>query len=200
MDFEHQHVHSFYSAKADEFSRTRTKPWPFVTQFLSQLRPCDVVLDAGCGNGRHFVHPNTVGADFSAELLAVASTRRPTGLVRCDVHALPFGTGVFDAVVSIAVLHHLSTATRRTECMREMHRVLRPGGCCVVYVWHVSAAQQRRFTALSEGDYLVTWRGTSPRYYHLYTEAELCTTAQDAGFTVQHIAREEESVYVVLKK
>ena len=40
-----------------------------------------------------------------------------------------------DAVISIAVIHHISTPERRLEALRELYRVARPGGVILVYVW-----------------------------------------------------------------
>jgi len=42
---------------------------------------------------------------------------------------------MFDAAISIAVLHHLSTEQRRLQALREAGRVLRPGGELLVYCW-----------------------------------------------------------------
>ena len=43
------------------------------------------------------------------------------------VEALPFPNGYFDAVLSTLMLHHLPREAR-TQCAREMRRVLKPGG------------------------------------------------------------------------
>lgn len=45
-----------------------------------------------------------------------------------------------DAVLSVAVIHHFSTAGRRIEALRELARVLRIGGKILVSVW---AMEQR---------------------------------------------------------
>jgi SAM-dependent methyltransferase len=43
---------------------------------------------------------------------------------KMDAHALEFDDGSFDIVFGVAILHHLEFA----RAMREIHRVLRPGG------------------------------------------------------------------------
>jgi SAM-dependent methyltransferase len=43
--------------------------------------------------------------------------------------------GVFDSVISVAVVHHFSTDSLRVQALAEMHRVLRTGGRLLVYVW-----------------------------------------------------------------
>ena len=41
----------------------------------------------------------------------------------------------FDYAICIAVLHHLSTQERRVSALKEMQRILRPGGRALVTVW-----------------------------------------------------------------
>ena len=53
-----------------------------------------------------------IGCDFSENLVRICGDR---GLfaVRADCLSLPFRSGAADAVVSIAVIHHLGNAERR---------------------------------------------------------------------------------------
>ena len=46
-----------------------------------------------------------------------------------------FRSEAFDVCICIAVLHHLSTNERRLEGLRELIRIVRPGGLVLVYVW-----------------------------------------------------------------
>jgi ubiquinone/menaquinone biosynthesis C-methylase UbiE len=41
----------------------------------------------------------------------------------------------FDAVISIAVIHHFSNELKRMQAIREMHRILKLGGKLLIYVW-----------------------------------------------------------------
>ncbi len=43
--------------------------------------------------------------------------------------------GSVDAAISIAVLHHMSSASRRLAFLGELARVLAPGGTALVTVW-----------------------------------------------------------------
>jgi SAM-dependent methyltransferase len=45
-----------------------------------------------------------------------------------DARALPFGDGVADGVLLLGPLYHLTDAAERLRALREVHRVLRPGG------------------------------------------------------------------------
>lgn len=48
-----------------------------------------------------------------------------------DIHALPFTDNSVDALLCIAVLEHVE---RPELAVREMYRVLKPGGYCFIYV------------------------------------------------------------------
>lgn len=205
--YEEEYVHRFYREKASAFSASRYKPWPLSVAFAAEyVQPGTAVLDCGCGNGREFLTANTVGVDLSEGLLAEARGREQLGLVRADIRSLPFGDCQFDVVMSVAVIHHLSTEERRRQCMGEMHRVLRRGGVCLVYAWGTHAAGRSKFREAGRGvgasDYLVSWRGETDalRYYHLLDRDGLVGLCEAGGFRVLRAGTEEESVYAVLQK
>ena len=93
--------------------------------------------NVGCGNGKYLgLNRLTykLGSDICSELVAIAHHRGHEVAV-CDCLCLPYRTGLFDAVICIAVIHHLSTEERRLAALRELARILRPGGKLLVYVW-----------------------------------------------------------------
>ncbi|KAH8299627.1 hypothetical protein KR044_003649, partial [Drosophila immigrans] len=140
---EQQNVHEVYDKIADHFSDTRHTPWPQVAEFLSSFEPCAVVLDVGCGNGKYLgCNPQvlSIGCDRSMGLLGV-SNGRGQSVFRCDCLQLPVRSASVDGCISIAVIHHLASTERRLAALREMARVLRPGGRALVYVW---AKDQRK--------------------------------------------------------
>ena len=53
----------------------------------------------------------------------------------CDALHLPYRDQCFDAVVSVGVIHHLTTTRRRAAALQEACRVLRPGGKAMICVW-----------------------------------------------------------------
>lgn len=103
---------------------------------LSMLDHRSLVLDAGCGDGRHLLQlePSTrvVGLDLSAAALEISASRLRAHhldhpLVRADVLSVPFGDESFDAVLCLGVLHHLLSPERQ-RAVDELRRVLRDGG------------------------------------------------------------------------
>lgn len=88
------------------------------------------LLDVGTGAGfvtrcARGAFDLRVGIDISPGVLAAARASFDGGIA-CDVDALPFRSETFDAVTCFAVLHHLYDPE---PLVREVRRVLKPGGC-----------------------------------------------------------------------
>jgi SAM-dependent methyltransferase len=96
------------------------------------------LLDAGCGAGLGALLASLRGAtvtalDASAGLLSVARTRLPEANIReGDLEVLPFADATFDAVVAVNSIFY---AADMASAMRELVRVVRPGGRVVVTAW-----------------------------------------------------------------
>ena len=74
-----------------------------------------------------------VAVDASAAAVAAAQRRHPELEAHvADVRALPFDDGSFDAVVSNSTLDHFPTLVDVEAAVRELHRVLEPGGLLVL--------------------------------------------------------------------
>ena len=95
------------------------------------VRPGDSVLDAACGTGDLAIADRKAGAamvtglDFSERMLARARRKAPLEWVRGDLLALPFPDGSFDAVT---VGFGVRNVADLELALRELRRVLRPGG------------------------------------------------------------------------
>ncbi|KAM3875264.1 tRNA (carboxymethyluridine(34)-5-O)-methyltransferase alkbh8 [Diretmus argenteus] len=134
---EEEYVHQVYDAIASHFSSTRHSPWPRVCHFLSSLPPGSVLADVGCGNGKYLgVNPEViaVGCDRSSALIQICTERGYQTFVS-DALNVPLRTATCDGCISIAVIHHFSTQERRLAAVRELVRLLKPGGQALIYVW-----------------------------------------------------------------
>jgi SAM-dependent methyltransferase len=106
-----------------------------------RIRPGMRVLDAGCGGGRNLVFLLREGYDVSAcdadrhaihavrQLAAREAAGLPASNFREEpVERMSFDDTVFDVVISSAVLHFARDEAQFEAMLREMWRVLRPGG------------------------------------------------------------------------
>ncbi|CAM9411729.1 unnamed protein product [Pylaiella littoralis] len=158
---EAEHVQAVYDTIATHWSHTRYKPWTKVEKFLCELEACSLVADAGCGNGKYLgckaAGGFLLGSDASVNLLHVCRERLPEAeVLASDCMRLPYRSGVFDAAISIAVLHHFSSEARRLRALSELCRLLRPGGRVLVYAWAIEQEQDSRRSFAAQ-DVLVPW-------------------------------------------
>ncbi len=115
--------------------------WPPVVADAAQIAPGQRVLDVACGTGvlareaarRVGSDGSVTGVDRNSDMLSVARKASPD----IDWHegmgeALPFEDGSFDAVVCQFGVMFFED---RAAAIREMHRVLKPGGRLAVAVW-----------------------------------------------------------------
>ncbi len=144
------------------------------------MTPAARVLDVGCGTGEllrrlRARYPDAVlaGLDPVAEMLAVAKDKLSgkEDLRTGYADALPWGAGTFDVVVSCNMFHYIS---HPVEALREMGRVLRPGGSLVLTDWC--------------DDYLACrvcnlyLRLTNRAFYKTYRQAECRELLHAAGY------------------
>jgi len=156
------------------------------------------VLDLGCGTGAHARElldrgATVEGLDRSRAMLAYARRRlgADVPLHQADLSApLPLPDDRFDAVLASLVLHYVEDQVRP---LREVHRVLVPGGRLVLSTHHpaldhvLSGGDDYFATALWDDTWTVGGEPVTMRFWrrplHAITDA-LAT----AGFAIERIA------------
>ena len=77
-----------------------------------------------------------LGFDHNLEVVGKARVRCPEdcaiGLVACDARSIPFQTGCIDVVLSNSTLDHFHQKTDFAAALRELARILRPGGVLIL--------------------------------------------------------------------
>lgn len=213
----------FYQTFAAAFAATRRRIQPGIHRILASIPPEGCWLDLGCGSGalsaewaRQKRRGLYLGLDFSEELLAeacqaAAEMDHPGLEIRfgcADLGSPDWSAGLevssFDGVLAFASLHHLPGYDLRLNILRQVHRLLKPGGVFYHSEWqfqHSPKLLARRQpwsaagldeTALEPGDTLLDWRYALPgqpettglRYVHLFSPAELQELATGSGFKI----------------
>ena len=130
-------------------------PNPEVMALVPQLaaRSVRLILDAGCGFGRHLVPLGQAGfkvlgvdREWSALIALKPHLFRYSGsawLAQGDLQALPLAAGLVDFILSINAISHGDIRAFQTYC-REMDRVLRPGGLLFIQVSPREAGEMMR--------------------------------------------------------
>jgi SAM-dependent methyltransferase len=126
---------------------------PEVERFLGEIDGA-AVLDVGCGTGRHTLAladrgAKVVAVDQSPEMMAVARRKLAGRSVSWVRHALPdplpFAGETFALIVMGLVAEHVADLA---TVMREMRRVARLGGRCILSTLHpdrTAEGQRARF-------------------------------------------------------
>ena len=161
----------------------------FVAPFIQEAtagRSNPKLLDAGCGTGANVSFLQQYGTTFGLELhsrgIRFGHQRGVTRLIQGSVTHLPFPDASLDAVLSFDVLYCLE-APAEQSAMREMFRVLRPGGFAVI---NTAALDILR------GDHSAL--GGEVRRY---TKRELREKLQRTGFQVKRITYTNASLFPI---
>jgi len=213
-----------YEIIATDYSASRPASWRELSIFNDLVKDGDRVLDLGCGHGRLIeLFPgkniNYLGVDSSKNLLDIARKRYPKyNFLLADALNLPLPNDLFDAIFSIAVLHHIPSHELRIKFFEEVKRVLKPNGILVLTVWNLfrlktlplllrySLLKTLGLSKLEYGDVLVPWANKAKRYYHYFTKKEMRKLAEEAGFEIveigslKNIRNRRANLYLIAKK
>jgi ubiquinone/menaquinone biosynthesis C-methylase UbiE len=151
------------------------------------LTPRDRVLDVGCGTGEllariaaRYPDAKLSGLDPVPEMLAVAR-EKVSEKVELRVgwaDRLPWPDNTFDMIVSCNMFHYI---VHPVAAVREMERVVRPGGKVVITDWCDDYLACRICTM-----YL---RFRSKAHFKTYRQSECASLLKEAGHGTAHIER-----------
>ncbi|RII14687.1 Demethylmenaquinone methyltransferase [Streptomyces sp. YIM 130001] len=150
---------------------------------VAGARPAGVALDAACGTGRvaallgNLGH-EVVGVDASPEMLALARRRVPRGTFwRGTLQGFPVDDASVDLVTCSLALTHVP---QLEPVLREMARVLRPGGSAVIADVHPEVVARGAVPAVRRED------GTPGRVAsYRHRTGDYLRAALAAGFEVR---------------
>ena len=138
-------------------------------KYYRKLPANSKVLDLGCGGGDPYLKNNNfrlIGIDISLSSLKIAKEIYDE-VYRIAVPTLPFKSNSFDCVCSFDLIGHIPTV-HKNELLKEISRVLKPGGLSFHYI------------EVDSKKGLANWAKTAPVLYHKYF------LEQDGHFGLEH--------------
>ncbi len=217
-----------YNQTAKDYARTRA----FISddlKFLGKYAVAkDRILDSGCASGRlseifQKKEIDYFGIDFSEKLIDIAKKQYPKGKFQtANVLAAPFPENHFDKIYSISVIHNIPSKEFQLQYLKEMRRLLKPGGFLIVRVWDFWKRKQGwqlflryaflKLSGKSELDFFdifVPWKDSQgkivvQRYFHCFTKKSIVNLVKKAGFNVKEVWRGgrkfRANIYIVAEK
>lgn len=192
------HVVRTYLRPETEWGRSR------IERVLSAIgpRPGERILDLGAGNATFAFHCASAGAraaalDLNPGVLArgraaQASVGGPVPpRVAANAARVPFRDGAFDKIVSADFIEHIAAAVWELVA-REAYRLLRTGGCYVVYTpnrWRVKmevAGERVKYAAGRRADRPAPWHEVvDPDHAWMKSPREVERPLRAAGFRIR---------------
>jgi SAM-dependent methyltransferase len=190
-DYEQHAARSAYNALYDR---------PAVLELCGNIRGLRV-FDAGCGPGFYAEAllargaAEVVGVDASATMVDLARARAPEH-TSFRVHDLQqpldwLESDSFDLAVMALVIHHLDD---RVAALRELHRILRPGGALVFSTHHPTGDWGRHGGSYFDVSLVTeTWsRGWNVRFWRMPL-TDVVAECTDAGFVIERLVEPRPS-------
>ncbi|HEX2721564.1 MAG TPA: methyltransferase domain-containing protein [Gemmatimonadaceae bacterium] len=196
--FNYDSIAAKYAAHVDSAPYNALYERPAMLELLPPIIGARI-LDAGCGPGWYAEQllargAQVDGVDASAAMVEHARGRLLGAWPRLDESrwtlqvadlsaALPFGDGIFDGIVSPLVLHYMHD-WRPT--LREMYRVLVPGGWLLFSTHHPAADAAR----IGTSNYLATehvrdrWDWVGEVEFYRRSLTEIVDSVIESGFVI----------------
>lgn len=107
----------------------------FIEKYRARLGDEIKILDAGCGAGLLLKKMESLGTCYGIDISQIAvdfcKKRGINNVQVADAAGIPYSDNTFDVVVALDVIEHIENDK---EAIREIYRVLKPGGIAIVTV------------------------------------------------------------------
>jgi alkylated DNA repair dioxygenase AlkB/SAM-dependent methyltransferase len=120
--------------------------------------------------------------------------REHPAVIVADCMSVPLRSSSCDAAICIAVLHHLSTRDRRIQCIRELGRIVRPGGTINIQAWAMEQEEGSRRKFASEDVYVPF--NVQPKYLSLNNEDKELPADDTAGTDAMDVDKQTATTSV----
>lgn len=218
-------IESGYDLVSDKFSQTRSRFWRDLEYIKKYTQDGYKILDFGCGNGRLWEiigdkNIQYVGVDISGNLIEIAKRKYRENNVNfqkiSSSVSLPFKDNFFNITYAVAVFHHFPGKEYQSQWAKELYRVTKPGGMCVITGWNLWQKKYMAFilknwwqkiigrSQLDWNDVYIPFTNNEnkvfQRYHHAFTRGELAYLFQEAGFRNIRCAKRGRNLVVTGEK
>ena len=191
IDIEKKQVKEIYEEIADHFDNSRQYKWTWVNVFLNELKKDAQVYDIGCGNGRNMVNNNAknlnfIGIDNCENFVKICKAKNLNVLCG-NITAIPLPSASADALICIAVFHHLESKEHRIKALLEMKRVIKNNGKILLSGGSINQPPKTRRSFNNYGNNIVLWNKYGKiyeRFYYIYKLDELKILFNLCGLTI----------------
>ncbi len=204
-------VADFYESEGNAFGHTRHHVWELMLDFMDRLKPGQTLVDVGAGNARLLdVVPEGVeyiGIEPSGSLREFAIRRlenhKRSKMLAGEFPKLDLQDNIADAVTCVAVLHHVPSDLERQESIKELHKILKPGGQLILSVWNLRSKRFLSWEMIKRawlripgfeggdrGDLYYIWKaGKTPknRYVHAFTLKEFKSLFNEIDWKIERV-------------
>lgn len=169
---------SHWDSRLAETWDDKARHWPTKNELIASLTlPSERILDVGCGNGSILLHLKSRGYEHlhGLEISEYAIRRlRKEGIMMHfgALPSIPLPDATFDVVIASQVLEHI---IRRRTLLKEMRRVLKPGGRAFIFV------PDDCLGPIAEPEHVMKYDGASLRaFVQRYFSVVMVESIQDA--------------------
>lgn len=184
-NLETDHVHQVYQQIANHFNHSRGESkWDWIESFLDQYPSPNTVCDVGCGSGRN-MRANCFGIDNCENFIQICQ-EKGLKVKLSEITNILLPDESYNAIICIAVFHHLDSEDKRIKALLEMKRILKLEGQILLSVWSKNQPETTKRT-FTYGDNLVPWNDHGKiyqRYYYIFKIDEIKNLFIKAGLTI----------------
>ena len=217
-----------YNRIAFDFTKKREWISPDLIILKKYIQKGDRILDLGCGSGRFKKvvgeQANYYGIDVSEEIIKIAKQRYPQAkFLVSNPLSFSFKNSFFNKVFCLSVIHHIPSKKFRKDFIKEIKRILKPGGEAIITVWDLRDSKKAKFlllkyilskligkSKLDFKDIFYPWKNSegellAQRYVHIFSIKELEKLFRNSGFIIKEKgvllrSKKGKNIFIVVQK